>query len=495
MAVTSVQFGPDPMRLVSGGLDQKVIVWDLKVGRPLEHFAPHTAGVLGVALAPDQKTLISAGADQQQWVQTVSALRTSVVGEGKLALFTLAANGAVFATEGPDSTVKLWDANSGAPVREFKGLKEGVKGVAIRADNQQLAAAGGDSQLLLWNLNDAAVQLKYTLASPGGLMSYSADGKKLLVACADKVLRTFNPQVTPPQQGVPPAPLAAVQELKGTAADIHGLAVLADGKQALSVSGDGQLRRWSVASADPVFNLAGHQSFVYAVAFHPSGKMVASASNDKTVKFWDAVAGREIRTLTPQQGPIYSLDFNPQGTLLATGCIDRSVRVFNPENGLELRQLVGAEGAVYSVHFHPNGQTLAVGGAGQKGATVRRPVGSGRRGVFGSQGRHLPRAIQSDGNAAVVGRILGRSADLGSGESRPAGVSHQVARGAVQRCLEPGRTAGAAGIRHGAGLPAGTAGERPLRAPATLRRATRFAATLFAVTVRTERTAKASPGR
>jgi WD40 repeat protein len=322
--------------------------------------------VLGVALAPDQKTLISAGADQQQWVQTVSALRTSVVGEGKLALFTLAANGAVFATEGPDSTVKLWDANSGNQVREFKGLKEGVKGVAIRADNQQLVAAGGDSQLLLWNLNDAAVQLKYTLASPGGLMSYSADGKKLLVACADKVLRTFNPQVTPPQQGVPPAPLAAVQELKGTAADIHGLAVLADGKQALSVSGDGQLRRWSVASADPVFNLAGHQSFVYAVAFHPSGKMVASASNDKTVKFWDAVAGREIRTLTPQQGPIYSLDFNPQGTLLATGCIDRSVRVFNPENGLELRQLVGAEGAVYSVHFHPNGQTLAVGGLDKK---------------------------------------------------------------------------------------------------------------------------------
>jgi WD40 repeat protein len=279
----------------------------------------------------------------------------------------LAQNGAFYATDSADAIVKLYDINSGNLVREFKGLAKSVLGLAFRPDNQQLAGVAEDKTLLLWNINDANVQLKFTLPVAGGPLAYSADSKKLVVACADDVLRTFNPVPQQPQQGVPPAPLAATQELRGGAGQTRSLAFVPnDPYRAVGVSGDGQLRLWPIAAPEPVFSLGGHQSFIYNLAYSPDGRQLASASNDKTIKLWDALAGKELRTIPAQGGPVYSVAYNPQGNLLASGGYDKTIRIFDPNNGLELRQCAGAEAAVYSVAFHPNGSLLAAAGLDRK---------------------------------------------------------------------------------------------------------------------------------
>ena len=69
--------------------------------------------------------------------------------------------------------MKLWDATSGALVREFKGYKEkdfekghhdAVYTVAFSRDGQLLASGSSDRTLKIWNVADGTV--KHELANP-----------------------------------------------------------------------------------------------------------------------------------------------------------------------------------------------------------------------------------------------------------------------------------------------------------------------------------------
>ncbi len=61
--VYGVAFSPDGTRLVSGGQDLDVTVWDAVTLQPLRRFRGHTAWVRGVAFAPDGRHVLSVSYD------------------------------------------------------------------------------------------------------------------------------------------------------------------------------------------------------------------------------------------------------------------------------------------------------------------------------------------------------------------------------------------------------------------------------------------------
>jgi WD40 repeat protein len=70
------------------------------------------------------------------------------------------------------------------------------------------------------------------------------------------------------------------------------VALLADGRRALSGSYDNTLRPWDLATGETLRTLEGHTSGVSAVALLADGSRALSGSRDNTLQLWDLATGR-----------------------------------------------------------------------------------------------------------------------------------------------------------------------------------------------------------
>jgi WD40 repeat protein len=86
------------------------------------------------------------------------------------------------------------------------------------------------------------------------------------------------------------------RKLFGHSDAVFGVAVTADGKRAVSASGDRTLKVWDLATGRALRTLQGHSDSVLGVALTPDGKRAVSASEDRTLKVWDPDTGRLIAT-------------------------------------------------------------------------------------------------------------------------------------------------------------------------------------------------------
>ena len=62
-AISAVSISDDGSRIVTGSADQTVRVWTSPSGRELQRMSDHRAGVVGVAFLGNNKSVVSAGAD------------------------------------------------------------------------------------------------------------------------------------------------------------------------------------------------------------------------------------------------------------------------------------------------------------------------------------------------------------------------------------------------------------------------------------------------
>jgi WD40 repeat protein len=81
---------------------------------------------------------------------------------------------------------------------------------------------------------------------------------------------------------------------------------------------DYDIKLWKTASGEASNTLKGHMLVVYSVVFHPDGKTLFSMSHDGTLRQWDLATGKEIWRLTEPAGWFgYSLAVSADGKTLA----------------------------------------------------------------------------------------------------------------------------------------------------------------------------------
>ena len=382
--------------MATGSADQTVRCWDAATGRELEELSAHRAAVAGVAIMPDQQTILSAGADGslRQWKP--AAVRVLAGHEGPIQAIAAHPNGSVIFTASADHTVKAFDINSGAVLRTLTGHTGGVRSVVVTDDGAEVISGGDDKTVRAWNVADGKLAAAVT-ALPAPVLSLAArsPGSRRLDWPTVRSRSSISLPRTPrPSSGnrLPRGQVrfrrsasrpidrhcspAATRRLciSGTSASRANQGCLPDtlhrftlppgrldGKQITTGAADKTLRQWDSSKAAQVRQWNAHANVVYAVAYSPRGDVLASGGDDKLIKYWNPADGKELRQSVGHGAPVYCLSFTPDGSRLASGSVDKTIRIWNVADGKELAKLDGHPDDVYAVAYQPRRQTAGLG--------------------------------------------------------------------------------------------------------------------------------------
>jgi len=313
-AFVSVSLSPDGRRLVSGGADGSIKLWDVATGRPIKTLTRHTHAVHVVSFSPDGQLLAFASSDSHTvklWdittsTEIFSSNQYDSDGSGHKAI-SFSPNGRLLAYASNKTITLLNVVERREEIKKLDGHEDRVNGISFSPDGKMLASGSFDGKVKLWNL--ATHQVIDTLDGGNWVfaLSFSPDGKMLASGANGGGIKLWN-----------------LANLKSKPHDLRA----SDRVTNLSFSPNGQLliasgyykdiKLWNVARREEIKPLIGHRSNVNSISVSSDGQLLASASSDTTIKLWDVGRRKEINLLSGPSAGVTGLSFSPNGRLLAS---------------------------------------------------------------------------------------------------------------------------------------------------------------------------------
>ena len=158
----------------------------------------------------------------------------------------------------------------------------------------------------------------------------------------------------------------------------EGLALNRDGSTLFSASGDGTIRRWSIADPDAPTSttVADLGAPVWEVALSPDEAMLASASEDGTIRLWDATTGGSLgEPLIDTAFDFLTVAFSPDGSLLFGGTGRGEVVGWRVDDRSEVQPRFSAHGSdVWDIAIDETNQWFLTASSDRK--LCRWPIGT-----------------------------------------------------------------------------------------------------------------------
>ncbi|MEW5873466.1 MAG: BTAD domain-containing putative transcriptional regulator [Chloroflexota bacterium] len=335
---SSIAFSPDGAKALTGSAWYYALtLWDLSSGEALAVFTGHTNTVRQVFITPDGRKAISASEDQSLLLWDLAsgeALARLKAHDSGVQALALSPDGRTAISAAYHGDLIIWDLLDAAEVRHYLGHQDMVFDVDFTPDGQQFVSCSGaatpgtpsrDSSLRLWNVESGAQIRKMEL--PGEVSIFqvvvSPDGRSALSGSTDGLLRLWNLQSG-----------AELHQFAGHGDMVTDLAFTPDGNKALSASVNTTLILWDVRTGAILHHLNGHTQGVWGVAINPDGRTALSTGDDGWLILWDLESGQEIRRYPARQ-----MAYVPDGrTALVTDTED-NLAILDLESGERIRQI------------------------------------------------------------------------------------------------------------------------------------------------------------
>ena len=151
--------------------------------RPVQTLEGHTWRVEALALTPDGTRLVSASADTTLRVWDIQSGRSLHTLEGHSAgVWSVAVtpDGTRALSASWDKTVRVWDLKTSRALRTLKGHTDAVHSVAATPYGTCAVSASGDGTLRLWDLESGRQLASFECNDRARSCAFSPDGRTLV---------------------------------------------------------------------------------------------------------------------------------------------------------------------------------------------------------------------------------------------------------------------------------------------------------------------------
>jgi dipeptidyl aminopeptidase/acylaminoacyl peptidase len=290
------------------------------------------------ALSPDGKTLVTSTGTRivARDARSGEIAHSFATKENSGALrFEFSPDGAsVFSVRGAgtnDYTVRKWSTDDGKEVGRFEGHTDCVLGLALSSDGKQLATAGDDKTVRIWDVKTGEESARLDHPARVDCVAFAPDKPALASGCSDHFIRLWNTKTR------------SVDRKLDHERCISYLCFSADGALLASI-GRGRLVVWQTATGRQVHDLKPCSG--ETVAFSPDGAVLAAGGSNDAVYLWDVASGQRNAVFAGHAGYVESIRFSRDGKTLVTTGADDSVRLWDvaaARNEKAIRELPARE--------------------------------------------------------------------------------------------------------------------------------------------------------
>ena len=288
-----------------------------------EEFA-HTGDILCVAFSSNGETVISGSADTtlKLWnINTGKIIKTFFGHEEPVLSAAFSPDGKMIISGSMDKTLKLWDVESGNIIQTFSGHDNQVASVAFFPNGKKVISGSADTTLKIWDIETGRFLKNLrghldtvtcvAFSSQGKIISGSADGTLKLWDHNGEYLDTFSGHE------------------KGDTSEVFSVAFSPNTETTVISGGaDGSLKLWNVEAESILKTFLGHKDSINTVAFSPDGKTILSGSSDTMLKLWDVETGKSIRTFSGHSKPVFGVAFSPKDQKAISASGDATLKLW-----------------------------------------------------------------------------------------------------------------------------------------------------------------------
>lgn len=434
-----IAFSPDNTRLVTAARFGSVAIWSVETGKELAMFRAHASEISSIRFSGDGKRFVTAGADNTAAIWSTESgellQRVRVLGtQFSMAILTPDGSQLITADHNPKRNIRVWDATSGAPIREI-GEHEGGTLTMAFLDDGTLATGGMDRKVRLWNFGTGELLRTLDAAREGVRFLLPIPGTQLLAAASQdqrvhvydwttgNALHTWQVESLNSLERIPGTDKLLssstdhwVRELDlrtgltlrafsgHTTSTITDVGFSPDGRYVISSGNEKPTRLWNRTNAAPVREFIGSGAGSASAAFTPDGRRLLTTMSfpRRVAQLWNTETAQVEREFAGHTDWILAATLSQDGSRVATSSMDRTVRVWNAETGALIRSFSAGGNFMYAIAFSPDGKRVAGGGAvfdptvhvwdiesGSTQATLSADAGSVRAILFSPDGDEI----------------------------------------------------------------------------------------------------------
>ncbi|MBF0344992.1 MAG: protein kinase [Nitrospirae bacterium] len=297
-----------------------------KSKRLLNTLTEHDGPVSSVCLSMDGRYGLSGSHDStiKLWdTETGLCLLTFYGHTGAVTSVYLTPDTRFAISGGADKTVRLWDVSTGYCLHTLKGHNSRVLSVHIDNDAKNPLSGSEDDTVKLWDLATGHY-LRSFVGHKGGVYSVHSgiNERHVFSSGKDSTIKLWEVNT-----------LKCIHTFRGHTGTVNSISFSQDGESMLSGSTDRTLRFWDIPSKRCLNTFTGHVDVVMSVVLSWGGRIAISGSIDKTIKQWDVSTGRCLRTFEAHSEGVSSVYMSMDGKIAISGSYDGTVNIWQVDSG------------------------------------------------------------------------------------------------------------------------------------------------------------------